>query len=366
MPKIKNRTSRVIAFLLSVRIMNYILPVFVWNIIFLASGNPENITLSWNRWDGPHYIYLAQHGYSPVGDEANFIVFQPLYPLVIRLLSSIILNPELAATIISIAAFCLAGVFFYKTIREEFDDKVAWRSIIFLSIFPTAYFFNAPYTESLFFLFASMLIYLANTGRLFLASLAGGLATLTRHIGIFLIIPLLASWWKNKKKALHILPFLPLAFIAALLVYLFINEETLGDPFAFNTILREHWQKSPEFFWKSIQSSWQRGLEPLTKYSLEIGLAEAIPATLSIFIIPLVYKIKKFGWFAYYSVYVVVIASTSFLLSTSRYLLLAFPLFVFFAKISNKSKAFSFLWTTISLCLLFYFSMRFVSGQWAF
>lgn len=158
-----------------------------------------------------------------------------------------------------------------------------------------------------------------------------------------------------------------IAASAAIGTYLIINYQVLGDPLAFNTILREHWFKTPTPFWKSIWGSWHAAIAwPPTNFSVMIGLAEALPATLAILLIPFVYKLKKFGWFLFYSVYVIFISSTSFLLSTPRYLLIAFPLFVVLARLTAKYKWSFYLWMAFSVSLLSFFSMQFISGQWAF
>lgn len=367
MAKLENTLSKVALFLFSVRVANLVLPHIIWQIIFFITKNPSGITLSWNRWDAPHYLYIAQNGYSPTGDEANFIVFQPLFPLMVRITSFLIPNLEFAAIWISIGLFTLAGCLFFETIRKEFGNIVAWYSIIILGLFPTAYFFNAPYTESLFFFFMALLLYLAQKKSFLLASVAGGLAVLTRHIGVFLFLPLFFEWLRHRKAHWHFLPFLPIGFIIAISIYLFINNQVLGDPLAFNTILKEHWHKSPALFWESVRGSWLAARAwPPTNYSLMIGLAEALPATIGLALIPLIYKLKKWGWFLYYGVYVIFICSTSFLLSTSRYMLLAFPLFILLAKLGQRSRIFFYSWLFISVTLLSFFSLQFISGQWAF
>src|SRR5262249_47524462 len=39
----------------------------------------------WNRWDGPQYPLIAQHGYAASGDQRLALAFFPLYPWLIRL-----------------------------------------------------------------------------------------------------------------------------------------------------------------------------------------------------------------------------------------------------------------------------------------
>lgn len=357
----------VLLFLLSVRLLNYLLPYVFWEILFAMRGNPTGITLDWNRWDAPHYMYIAEHGYTSVGDPANFIVFQPLFPFLTKATALLVPNYALAGITLSIVLFVFGGLLFFNIIKHYFDKKTAWYSIIILSLFPTAYFFNAPYTESTFFFFSVLLLYLALNKKWLMASLAGGMTVLTRHVGLFLFIPLFFEWVKDKNKKVYALPFLPIAFIGAVAVYLYINYALFGNPFQFNTTLREHWYKYPKPFWESIYGSWLAVRTwPPTNYSIMIGLAEALPATIAVILIPVIFKLKKFGWGLFYTVYVIFICSTSFLMSTPRYLMVAFPLIVLFARISTKYPVFFYLWLLVSTSLLSFFSLQFISGQWAF
>ncbi|MCW4031638.1 MAG: hypothetical protein NWE80_04665, partial [Candidatus Bathyarchaeota archaeon] len=57
----------------------------------LTNGDPTEplqlIMNQFSKWDSPHYMYIAQNGYVNEGDPANFIVFFPLYPLLVRLIT---------------------------------------------------------------------------------------------------------------------------------------------------------------------------------------------------------------------------------------------------------------------------------------
>lgn len=351
----------------AIRVLNFVLPYWIWQIIFAIGGNSRNITLTWNRWDAPHYLYIAQHGYSPTGDESNFIVFQPLFPLITKITHFVIPDYEFAGIFISIILFVATAIFFYLIIKQQFNKRLAQRSVFILVLFPTSYFFNAPYTESLFLFLAVLMLYLTSKKMWLQASVALWLAILTKHVGVFLIFPLLFAMYEKRHKKLSSYVMAGLAATAAIGTYLLINYQVLGDPLAFNTILREHWFKTPTLFWKSIWGSWHAAVAwPPTNFSLMIGLAEALPATLAILLIPFVYRLKKPGWFLFYSIYVIFISSTSFLLSTPRYLLIAFPLFVVIAKLTDKYKWSFYLWMIVSISLLSFFSMQFISGQWAF
>jgi len=99
---------------------------------------------------------------------------------------------------VSLLCFYLALFFFYKLIKLDFSEKITKRALVYLLLFPTAFFFSMIYTESLFFLFIIGSFYFARTRRWWVAGIFGGLASATRLPGIFLFPALLVEWWQQK------------------------------------------------------------------------------------------------------------------------------------------------------------------------
>ena len=103
------------------------------------------------RWDSPHYIDIAKNWYVAQGEQRIFLVFFPLYPILIRL-STVDLNYiNLSALLVSNISSIIGFTYLFKLAKFDFDDNVAKKAVLYLSIFPTAYFLSAPYTEGLFF-----------------------------------------------------------------------------------------------------------------------------------------------------------------------------------------------------------------------
>jgi hypothetical protein len=106
----------------------------------------HNVLLNvWGRWDAVHYLNIATFGY-----HGTDMAFFPLYPLLIAALGSVIGNHLVAGLIISNVALFFGLLYLYKLVEHEFERSVARRAIFYISIFPTAIFFAAVYTESLF------------------------------------------------------------------------------------------------------------------------------------------------------------------------------------------------------------------------
>ena len=146
----------------------------------------------WQRWDTLHYQAIAERGYGAF-DSALFV--PPLYPGLIRLTSRLIYSDSLLSALIVSNVAALAGMAaFYSLARAEAaDPSRARRAVLYLSIFPTGFFWFAGYTESLLLLFSSVALLAARRSRWLVSGLAAGLAALSRLTGALLIVPVGAS-----------------------------------------------------------------------------------------------------------------------------------------------------------------------------
>lgn len=154
----------------------------------------SNLVTAWERWDALWFLSIATEGYAEGDGSAAFF---PLYPLLIRGISFLLGGrPLAAALLISNVAFLGALVVVYRLTIVEFGDRSkARRTVLYLAIFPAAFFFLAPYSESLFLLLAAGSMLAARTGRWPLAGSTGALAAATRSIGIVLVVPLAIEAW---------------------------------------------------------------------------------------------------------------------------------------------------------------------------
>jgi hypothetical protein len=131
------------------------------------------------HWDTINYQSLAQNGYVNTGNDANFIVFFPFYPLLIRAFTFDFSYINLVALAVANVCSLIAFIYLYKLAKMEFNEGTALKAVLFLSIFPTAYFLSAPYTEGLFFALVIACFYYARKSNWALAGLLGFLAGLT-------------------------------------------------------------------------------------------------------------------------------------------------------------------------------------------
>lgn len=166
----------------------FLLPI-VLNSIFSAARpiTLQRIVLPWLNWDGWIYVDIAQHGYRALGQAAFF----PLYPLCIRLLAFCLGgHTALVGLLVANASSLGAYGLLLLVVEREAGPIAARRALLFLLCFPTAFFLAAAYSESLFLLLSLGAFYALRRHAWLAAGALAALATLTRPIGILLLLPL--------------------------------------------------------------------------------------------------------------------------------------------------------------------------------
>jgi len=322
----------------------------------------------WNQWDTPHYLDIAQFGYQNFGEMRYWIVFFPLYPALINIFNFFFSNYILSALFVANLFYIIAIIFFYKLLLIDYQERIAFKSILFLSIFPTAYFLHAGYTESIFLTFIILSFYFARKDKWFWAGCTGMMAMLCRINGLTLFPALLIEYLVQKKFQLKFiksnilwLMLIPLGF----LIYLAINYFVSGNAFIFLRYLKEFWGKSLIWPWIGLigainDFSWRPAAEIIT-----VSGASIFFAILGLILIILGIKKINFSYSIFAFLNCILITSTSFWLSIPRYLITIFPIFIVLAFLGQKRK-WNYLITFISLILYTIFLTAFVQGKWAF
>lgn len=208
---------------------------------------------SWNHWDAVHYVQIAQSGYQNIFDTAFF----PLFPLLIKGGALLLGNHGYIAMGMIISNLALLGALFvlYQIATDMLGEQVGRRAILYLCLFPTAFFFFAPYNESLFLLLTASAFLALRRQKWWLAGALGFLAALTRSAGLLLVFPYLNELWVARKgladdeqsasrRTWQALPqLLPVVLIPlGTLVYAFYCWRVFHDPLAFSTV-QSHWDR---------------------------------------------------------------------------------------------------------------------------
>ena len=239
---------KVFAVTFAFRILIFLLVGLAACFILYPGSGPDAFLWIWKRWDGLHYVNLAELGYSGyVEDGKNlFLVFFPLYPWLMRVVSLITGNTMAAGLLLSFMCYGAGCVFLYKLAAFELGRGGAVRTVLFLSVYPYAFFFGGIMTESLFLLTTAAGLWYIRRHRWWLAGMWGLLAAMTRMHGVLLIGAAAAELVEHLgrfdwKAIVRRLPALILPDVGTL-VYLALNWSVTGNPFAF-TVMQQHWSQ---------------------------------------------------------------------------------------------------------------------------
>ncbi len=333
---------------------------------FAASSNP--LLAVWGRWDAEHYIGIATNGYS--GTEPAFF---PLYPALIASLGLLTNNHLIAGLIISNGACFFALLYLYKLVEHEFNRQVAHRTVFYISIFPTAFFFSAVYTESLFLFLSVASFYYVRERRWLLAGVFGAFASLTRSEGVLLMVPFFIEWmialYETRRDIFRwpidtlLRPLVGICTIplglAAYMLYLWVLT---GDPLRFSHV-QSHWGRALAPPWISFAHAYHIITGPYAPQTIASQILEVTFTILILLVLVLGLRRLRLSYIAYMAVSILVPLSTSSLMSMERFALVLFPMFALFGLWGAKSNVNNAI-VAFSLPLLGLFTVLFADWYW--
>ena len=320
---------------------------------------PVNVTdllLSWNRWDATFYIRIAQFGYQ-TPDEAAFF---PLFSILVKMVALLFGNQAywLAALIVSNLALFGALYVLYHLATDALGERVGWRTIVYLCLFPTAFFFFAGYNESLFLFLTCSSLFAMRRQRWLLAGAFGLLAALTRSAGVLLVMPYLYELWMardqsqtgliNQVKGL-ILSFLPLLSIPlGTLLYILYCWRHFHDPLMFANVQKD-WGRAFSWPWIGLIDTFKQlfFIQGFGTFS-EVHILIDLTATLGFVALAILgWRRLRFSytlWISLLLLYTLSSSATSvmnsanadILMSNQRFVLEMFPGFITLAALGFK------------------------------
>ncbi len=112
------------------------------------------------RWDGQHFLHIANNGYT----YESSLAFFPVYPAVVRLVGELVYWLQvdygllhfssalrIAAVLLNVACFTGAALALFELSRRVLrEDYLAYKSALIFCWNPASVFFSAAYSESLY------------------------------------------------------------------------------------------------------------------------------------------------------------------------------------------------------------------------
>lgn len=329
---------------------------------------------SWKQWDAANYVRIAQFGYGNIYDLAFF----PFYPLLIAAIGSIFGNYTLVGMLISNVALLGALFFLYQLALEVANEQVARRTLLYLCIFPTAFYFFAAYNESLFLFLATGAFLAIRRSKWWVAGLLGLFAACTRFSGILLVIPYLYEFWLSQKEQRPLLSvkaigqLLPLGLIPlGTALYSYYCWHVTGNPLMFATV-QAHWGRTTSWPWQSIllalyQLFW---VQPFGSF-YQVHTLLDLSATLGFIFLTIVgYRLlpKSYTLWSICILLPLLISATTVqadpLVSNQRIVIEIFPAFIALAMLSLKHPRLHQAVTLVFPVLLATLTFLFVWGFW--
>jgi Gpi18-like mannosyltransferase len=338
--------------------------------VLVTDSFPNSIISIWNTWDTPHYLKIAQYGYSSSTVEGRhlMIVFFPLYPFLIKVLTFVLQNYLLSALIISNVAYIFAVFYLYKLVLLDFDKDDALRTVIYFSIFPTAYFLHAAYTESLFLALTIASFYYARKDKWAFSGVLGMLAAMTRITGIMLLPIMLIEYLHQREfKKENIRKDILWIFVIGIgfAIYIILNYITYADPLKFLEIQSSHWGMHLSLPTKGFFYAWGSIFWHTPADGMSYGLFQLVFCILGLILTIYSFFRLRLSYSLYALATWLVVTSTSFMISVPRFMLTVFPIFIILA-ILGRRKEINYAVIFISLILYALFLSQFVRFRWAF
>jgi Mannosyltransferase (PIG-V) len=341
----------------------------------VSAVNISALLTTWNHWDAANFTRIAQYGYQTIYDTAFF----PLFPMLIRGIAFLFGNNGYTAIGMILSNLALLGALFvlYQIATDILGEQIGRRTLLYLCIFPTAFFFFAAYNESLFLFLTASSFLAMRRQKWWLAAILGFFAALTRTAGVLLVIPFLYELWISRESIISsnqntfhkilstISRALPVFIIpVGILIYCIYCWKVFHNPLAFAAV-QSHWDRHTTWPWVGISSSLRELLliQPFGSF-FEVHLLLDLTATISFIALAIL------GWRKLrmsYNIWIVLllffmlispaIAQPDVLVSNQRFVLEMFPAFITLAVLGVKYPrihlglliAFPFLQATLAL-----------------
>ena len=347
--------------------------------LLVSTGLPQWL-YSWGNFDGVHYITIAEHGYVGTGLIQAFF---PLLPYVLLHIPYVLVGsfPILLVGLVLTNFFGVLFLFsWFALLKLEFGEKTAkWGSAI-LFLFPTAFFFGALYTESLF-LFLTVIAFLcARKKYWFHAAFFAGFAMTTRVVGVLLLPALmlelflqyreqfpkysLRNFFITQKKQLGFLLFSPLGLV----IFMWFLFQEFHDPLYFLHVQSEFGAGRTEGITLYPQVVW-RALKILftarpMDFRYLIYIQEAVSGILGLIGIFLSLKYIRPSYVLFSLMAFLVPTFTGTFSSMSRYLLVSFSLWMLLGVVFAKYEKIGWMWLLGSTIVLIFNTILYIQGYW--
>lgn len=212
---------------------------------------------AWHQWDTVWYVIIADLGYTY--DERSTAFF-PLYPLLVRGVSTVLpIGTFEAALVVSLLSCLAALILVHRLATEVVGAQVARRATFYLLAFPTGFYLAAAYNESLFIALVVASLYCMRRGAWWWAGVWAACASATRLAGVLLAAAFVFEYLRQRGFSPRRIRWDALAVglvPVGILLYAWYCARVYGDPLHFLAAQRHWFRDGYQPPWTTV---WQVG-----------------------------------------------------------------------------------------------------------
>jgi hypothetical protein len=335
-----------------------------------AIGHQPTFLALWDRWDVGLFTKVARWGYvSPHYADQTEVDF-PGFPLAIRFVHLFTRSWLASGLIVVFLAGAVAMAAIWRLAADE-GGPVAGRAAVLSAIFaPYAVFLFAGYSEALFLAFASTAWLAGRRGRWWLAGVLGAGAAATRITGIPLWFGLVVLYVVERRAAGQrlleppafalVLPPLP---IFGFLWYL---HGKTGQWNAYTAAMRAGWHRWTDWPWNGWRNTWHSafpGPGGPTTFTWFFR-AELLAVVLGIVITIALLLGRRWAEATFVGMATLLMAATNYYASGVRTMLVAFPVYLLFARLVGRFPRLGPAYLWLSGPVMAAFVVAFTQGHW--
>ena len=308
-----------------------------------GEGRPEEGWLDiWARWDASdHFFRVADSGYTGEGSDPLGTAFFPLFPMLLAALNALGLSFVVGGLLISAVASIVALAYLHKLAALELGDEGARRALLYLALFPTAVFLVAPYSESLFLAGAIAAFYFARRGQWGHVALPAAVATATRAAGLFLLVGLALEFLRRREQDRAQLPKVLAALVIGLAPALAFGAylaSTKGDFFYYLEVQRIGWQRQFTGPFEAFRATWETWNGDYPTNFIIAWRVEIIAAIVGVAAVLWALLRREWGYAGYMGTTMAALLTSSWYFSIPRMLLSLFPIVLWLASATRRSR----------------------------
>lgn len=333
-------------------------------------GTVPSFTKLWDRWDVGLFTKVAHWGYvSPhYADQTN--VDLPAFPLAIHLVHYLVPSWIWAGLIVVFLAGAVSSAAIWRMAADDAGPAAGRAAVLAMIFAPYAVFLFAGYSEALFLAFASSSWLAGRRGRWWIAGLLAAGAAGTRITGIALWFGLVVLYLGERRasgrrivspSALALaLPPLPV------LGFLWYLHGRTGYWNAYTVAMRIGWHRWTSWPWNGWRTTWGSafpGPGGSTTFSW-FWRAELLAVLLGLLVTVVLLAGRRWAEAAFVGAATLLMACTNYYASGVRTILVAFPVYLLFARIAVRFPRLApgYLW--LSGPVMAAFVVAFTQGHW--